>query len=54
MNILEYSSSQYRQVIPRESKMLEYVGYLRIFKLTKLEISGNSKLFFLQVGLGMP
>ena len=29
-NILEYSS-----VIPRKSKMLEYLGYSRIFNLTK-------------------
>ena len=30
-----YLSGQYHQVILRKSKILEYLGYLRIFKLTK-------------------
>ena len=29
MNILEYSSGQYRQVIPRKSKMLEFPWIFR-------------------------
>ena len=35
MNILEYSSDHNQQVIPRKSKMLEYLGYSRILKFTK-------------------
>ena len=35
MNILKYSSGQYLQVIPRKSKMLEYLGYSKIFNLIK-------------------
>ena len=34
-NIDEIPSGQYQQVIPMKSKMLEYLGYSRIFKLRK-------------------
>ena len=45
MTIIEYSSGQYCQVIPRKSKMLEYLGYEKYSRWQKLEISRNSKLF---------
>ena len=35
MNIVEYSSDQYQQAISRKSKLLKYLGYSRIVKLTK-------------------
>ena len=41
-----YSTGQYSQVILRKSKILEYLGYSRIFNSQKVAISRNSKLFF--------
>ena len=35
MIFLEYSRGQYHQVIQRKSKMSKYIGYSRLFKLTK-------------------
>ena len=42
MTILEYSSGQYQQAVSSQSKLLKYLGYSRICKLTK---AGNFQIF---------